>query len=105
MRQLPLYVLLAAVALSAFATNAAADPCVTTLTDPGGSQWITDDTHGDVTTAAHDSYGGTAVGIGGYFAPDANSCTSEDGGREIVYPLVTVSGSPGVETSIKVFVP
>jgi Ca2+-binding RTX toxin-like protein len=95
--------------LVALATPAQAAPCgdgggEVLLEDSAGFPWDLND-DGSVDNGLGDAFDGfpeIAVGGASYPGAPADSCTHEDGGREIVYPEAALSG---LEVSRKVFVP
>ena len=108
MRRLALLLLTAALPAVAAAPAQAVDCSATPpLTDPAGFEWE-GDTQGDVFSADHDGLddAGAVYFDFDYYQyydePPGSECTTEDGGREVVYP--TQEGN-GVETWGKIFVP
>lgn len=101
-------------AMGLAASPAQARDCNITLSDSAGHQWDFD-SEGEVVDGsddAYDDYGFPYVGSNasdsdqsGYTNPDANGCSFEEGGREIVYPTDTDVHFPGVNLQRKVFVP
>lgn len=95
--------------LVALATPAQAAPCgdgsgEVSLEDSAGWNWDLDD-DGSIDNGigdAFDGYPNVTVGGTAYPSAAADSCTHEEGGREVAYPEATLSG---LEVSRKVFVP
>jgi hypothetical protein len=89
------------------------EPCNPELIDPSGMPWdlYYDGSVDDGAEDAYDSMGQLAVATaddsngGWYSGSESNDCTSEEGGREIVYPVVENWIDLGIDVRRKVYVP
>jgi hypothetical protein len=117
LRRLPLALLAALSLILAVASPAGADDCFFTVDDSSGLEWDIDGDYGYVSDGeedAYDSMGYAYVGTNGtddadYYDSgsdaDSNSCSYEDGGREVVFPVDEDVYGTGVDVSRKVYVP
>ena len=110
LRLLPIAVATAAV-LALPAAPAAAAPCTgptTAIVDADGVEYRFDDAH--INTQNRDAFGFTGEPYfdrlyNSDYSPDPTGCSFEDGGREFVNPVATVSVPGELEAQTKWFVP